>query len=192
MLPEYGVQFSVSSINASISITSVAVPAFWLFPEGNDSWGGFYFNMGDAADLPYSQKCILVVAKADQTELQIYDNNAEASLCGMQILVFSLIAEDLFAVNGQHRTHVCAVDIVQAELDTVGLAAFKRELADLHDERVGAVIDLKLCLICFGDNKNALLAVKRVSAFRKGTLRRCCGSERHGRNAGQCGHEAHD
>ena len=42
-------------------------------PEGNDSWGGFYFNMGDAADLPYSQKCILVVAKADQTELQIYD-----------------------------------------------------------------------------------------------------------------------
>lgn len=25
------------------------------------------------ADLPYSQKCILVVAKADQTELQIYD-----------------------------------------------------------------------------------------------------------------------
>ena len=42
-------------------------------PEGNDGWGGFYFNMGDAADLPYSQKCILVVAKADQTELQIYD-----------------------------------------------------------------------------------------------------------------------
>ena len=42
-------------------------------PEGNDSWGGFYFNMGDAADLPYNQKCILVVAKADQTELQIYD-----------------------------------------------------------------------------------------------------------------------
>ena len=92
-------------------------------------------------------------------------NNAEASLCGMQILVFSLIAEDLFAVNGQHRTHVCAVDIVQAELDTVGLAAFKRELADLHDERVGAVIDLKLCLICFGDNKNALLAVRQVSGI---------------------------
>ena len=21
-------------------------------PEGNDSWGGFYFNMGDSADLP--------------------------------------------------------------------------------------------------------------------------------------------
>ena len=92
-------------------------------------------------------------------------NNAEASLCGMQILVFSLIAEDLFAVNGQHRTHVCAVDIVQAELDTVGLAAFKRELADLHDERVGAVIDLKLCLICLGDNENALLAVRQVSGI---------------------------
>ncbi len=29
--------------------------------------------MGDAEALPYSQKCILVVAKADQTELQIYD-----------------------------------------------------------------------------------------------------------------------
>ena len=43
------------------------------YAESNDSWSGFYFNMGDAEALPYSQKCILVVAKADQTELQIYD-----------------------------------------------------------------------------------------------------------------------
>lgn len=43
------------------------------FEPGNDSWGGFYFNMGDADAIPFTQKCILVVTKADQTELQIYD-----------------------------------------------------------------------------------------------------------------------
>ena len=44
------------------------------YAAGNDNWGGFYFNMGDAADIPYSQKCILVVAKSNQTELQVYDS----------------------------------------------------------------------------------------------------------------------
>ena len=49
-------------------------------PEGNDSWGGFYFNMGDAEALPFNQttKGVLVVTKTTGTELQIRDGVNEA------------------------------------------------------------------------------------------------------------------
>ncbi|MEF2908636.1 MAG: hypothetical protein U0O42_05285, partial [Oscillospiraceae bacterium] len=85
-------------------------------PEGNDSWGGFYFNMGDAADLPYTQKCILVVAKADQTELQIYDG---ANPLVMKVSKFAFESGKTYRVEfglyDVNTTDVCAVLKVDGE-----------------------------------------------------------------------------
>ena len=86
------------------------------YAAGNDSWGGFYFNMGDAADIPYNQKCILVVAKADQTELQVYDG---ANPLVMQVSKFAFESGKTYRVEfglyDVNTTDVCAVLKVNGE-----------------------------------------------------------------------------
>ena len=158
-------QHTVGILLAFIADTNVAA----IF---ENHFTGDEFRRGCAAgSLP---ACLIVdqavdrQLRADAAQRHIHTvrsrNDAEAACCGVQILIFSRIAEDLLAVNLQNCAHVRGIDIVQAEFNTVGLSAFKRKLTDLHDERIGAVVYLQLCLICLGYDKNALLVVRDVGS----------------------------
>ena len=158
-------QHTVGILLAFIADTNVAA----IF---ENHFTGDEFRRGCAAgSLP---ACLIVdqavdrQLRADAAQRHIHTvrsrNDAEAACCGVQILIFSRIAEDLLAVDLQNCAHVRGIDIVQAEFNTVGLSAFKRKLTDLHDERIGAVVYLQLCLICLGYDKNALLVVRDVGS----------------------------